>query len=72
MRLDPDTLEVIALMLEKRGGNSVYRKAWWVAAKHVRELRKQSDDYKKLNDTAEQIASSWNSKDDARASQPSR
>lgn len=72
MRLDPDTLEVIALMLEKRGGNAVYRKAWLIAAKKVRELRKESDDHQKLNDIAEKIASSSWPQADASASQPSR
>lgn len=72
MRLDPDTLEVVALMLEKRGGNAIYKKAWLAAAKQVRELRKQSDHHQKLNDAAEQIVSSWNSQDDAIASHPSR
>lgn len=57
MRLDPDTLEVIALSLEKRSGNAVYMKAWQAAAKQIRELRKQADDYPKLNDAASQISS---------------
>lgn len=72
MRLDPDTLEVIALMLEKRNGNALYRKAWLAAAKQVRLLRTRTDEHQKLNDVADQIGSLWPPEVDARASHSSR
>lgn len=46
-----DLLEDVALHLEQRAGNELYRKAWRTAAKHVRSM-------KKLTDNEEQISSS--------------
>lgn len=57
-RLDPDTLEVVALVLEQRKGNELYQAAWRAAAKFVRELKLPAVENKKqLNDTAKQITS---------------
>lgn len=46
-----DLLEAVAVHLEQRAGNELYRKAWRTAAKDVRGM-------KKLTDNAEQISSS--------------
>lgn len=51
MMLDDETLEAVAVFLERRASNEMYKKAWKAAAKLIRGL-------KKLPDNPTQISSS--------------
>ena len=54
---DDETLELAAQLLERLGGNTIYQKAWRAGAKRIRDLKKLTDDGKKLTDNRSQICS---------------
>ena len=47
-----DLLEFVAQAIERRAGNEVYRKAWRAAAKHVRSMKKLTDNTPQISDTS--------------------